>query len=131
MKKQTLVTKSLAVLVFSLMTTSAFAWQSDQWHGDDKVQHVEASFVAGLASSAFLAEVFPEHAHFVETFALALVPGMIREAAKPVPSYKDFTADIIGAAAGAYLGVKFIAIPLVNHNNKVDGMKVAYQTSFN
>lgn len=130
MKPTSALARTFAAASLSICASSALAWSDDAWTGHDKNLHFAVSAASGIAASIVLEKFAPQHAGFVQSFALGMVPGIIREAAWPNPSYKDLVWDAAGAAAGAYLGVKFIAQPLVGRGGRIDGVQLSYRTRY-
>jgi VanZ family protein len=78
---------------------------SDSWSGDDKLRHVGVSFALGVAASyATKDTAFPAS----YATALALVPGLLKEATDPRASGRDVVANLAGALAGSLLGSRVI-----------------------
>ena len=111
------------VLCLTLTGASAFAQQRDPdpWLGPDKALHCSLSAViagAGYTGAAFLTD--DARLRLLAGGALALVAGTAKELADlgglGTPSWKDFTWDVIGTAAGlltAWLLDHFVVTPLL------------------
>jgi putative lipoprotein len=98
------------VLFFSLVCASAAASDPDPWFGPDKALHfgVSAALAAGgyAASSAWL-DTRGERALAGGAFSLSLGAGkeLWDLSGHGDPSWRDFTWDVIGTAAGLALAV--------------------------
>ena len=104
-----------ATLLFS--ATIAFA-SDDSWTGPDKAKHLGISFALGFAASQI-----PELPNRGMAFGLAMIPGVMKEYVfDGKPSFKDLTADAIGAGLGVWFGWHLI------YENDMMGVK--YQGRF-
>jgi len=109
------------VLAFSLASRSAAASATDPWFGPDKAWHFGVSM--GLAAGGYAAaspwlDTRGERA--LAGGALSLTLGASKElwdlAGHGDPSWRDFTWDVLGTAAGVALAVGLDA--LVSHGKE-------------
>lgn len=85
-----------AILILALALPALAGSPDDKWTGPDKKLHLGVSAILGFAAI----NQFPNEP--VKAWALAMVPGVIKEASDPRWSWKDIVVD----GVGAYLGVK-------------------------
>ena len=108
-------------LAWLLMLASSLA-HADDWTGQDKRIHFAVSATLGVAT----ANQWPTRPALA--FGVAMVPGFLKEVADSRPggsgfSYKDLTADALGAALGV-LGTQWMI-------SKVgSSTMVSYRTEF-
>jgi hypothetical protein len=70
----------------------------DEWNGNDKAMHFGVSFVIGYAT----ANQWPKEP--LKAWAVALIPGVLKEATDQKASGKDMAANALGAALGVATG---------------------------
>ena len=130
MKLKQIIARTSLALALSAAAVSPSIAQDQEWHGTDKIAHFAGSTFFAFVSSAALNEWAPEHAGFVESFALGMVPGVLREVTKAGgPCLQDFAWDVLGASLGAALGTHFFVTP-VTTNGQVTGAKLSYVDRF-
>jgi putative lipoprotein len=102
-------------LAFTLSSRPAAASSTDPWFGPDKALHFGVS--AGLAAGGYAAlspwlESRPERALAGAAFSLSLGAGkeLWDLAGHGDPSWRDFTWDVLGTAAGIALAVSVDAL---------------------
>lgn len=109
---------ALFILVFLASYGSPATAYEDTWTSPDKKKH----FAVSMASGFMVRSIFPG-LPWQQRYAVALVPGLLKEVTDPVFSYKDMTYNVLGVIAGDYLnGV------IVNYSDKT--VSVSYATSF-
>lgn len=112
---------SLAALALAAAPRAAAASESDPWFGPDKALHFSVS--AGLAAGGYAAasewlDGRGERALVGGAFSLTLGAGkeLWDLAGHGDPSWRDFTWDVIGTAAGLAVAVSIDV--LVNRDNR-------------
>ena len=86
---------ALATAACLALTTTAQA--ADDWDGADKGAHFAVSAVLGTASAMHFENKWT-------AFAVAMIPGLLKEITDSRFSGKDLAADALGAGLGVQIG---------------------------
>lgn len=114
--------RTIAMVVGCLLTVGiSHCARADTWTGQDKIAHAAvSSAVASLTSKTHGAPA---------GFALALLPGLVKElsdlSGSGTPSVKDMGANMLGALVGSVLPRQYMLAPIAPRG-VVQGVSLFY-----
>ncbi len=91
--------KTIIIFLILITSTTAFSEEQMDWNAPDKKKHMEISAVIGGALETARLN-HSSKLNEIHIFALAMLPGLAKEATDPTWSNNDIKADAVGVMLG-------------------------------